>query len=587
MKKSLLLTFGLSLGIMGISRAQNYLPVALSGFTADVIANGSGTVASSTSTDADGASFALVALNYVNPSSISPTSALPNNGLITSAATAGLTFQLAPYTANNSLRIAGTGTGTLTLTNPEAADQVVVLATSGSGTSSVTITVNFSDATSQTFTQSVNDWFNGTGFAIQGISRVSRATNSIENSATNPRLYQYILTLSAANAGKTVQSVAFNKTAAAGVLNVMGISVRTVPSALPIDVGVTSINSPVSGCGLTAQETVSITLKNIGTTAQSNIPVSYTLNNGSPVNEVYAGTLAPNTSVNYSFTTKANLSTLGTYTLQATTNLTGDQLATNNAQTKTIVLSAPATTPTLTANGPTAVCNGTPVMLTAASNANATFTWYQNGAQITGANAASYITTSPGSYTAMASSGGCNSAVSAPINITVNFAPAAPTLVPAGSTSICNSSSVVITAMSSVTGASYVWFRNNNVIAGATASTYTVTTTGNYTASVISNGCSSTTAADISVTATPQPTTPTITRNGVVLTSSNATGNQWYHNNNLIANATGRNYTPTANGSYTVITTINGCASTASAAFNVSNTGIKNDLEAMQANVFP
>src|SRR5688572_27209906 len=337
MKKTLLLTFGLALGLTGIARAQNYIPVALSGYTADVVANGSGSVAATTSMDADGASFALVALNYVNPSSISPTSALPNNGLITSAATAGLTFQLAPYTANNSLRIVSPGTGTLTLTNPEAADQVVVLATSGSGSSTVTITVNFSDATSQTFNQTVNDWFNGTGFAIQGISRVSRATNAIENSATNPRLYQYLLTLSAANAGKTIQSVSFNKTAAGGVLNVLGVSVRTVPSALPIDAGVTSIISPVSGCGLTSQETVSVTLKNIGTTAQSNIPVSYKLNNGTPVTETFAGPLAPNTSVTYAFNTKANLSTLGTYTLEARTNLTGDQLATNDVQTKTIL----------------------------------------------------------------------------------------------------------------------------------------------------------------------------------------------------------------------------------------------------------
>ena len=202
MKKRLLFTLSLAFGCLGILKAQNYAPVALTGFTADVIANGPGSVASSTSTDADGASFALVALDYVSPSSTSPTSALPNNGLITSQGTAGLTFQLAPYSASNSLRIAGTGTGTLSLVNPEPADQVAVLATSGSGTSTITITVNFTDATSQTFSQTVNDWFNGSGFAVQGISRVSRATNAIENSTTNPRLYQYLLNLSAANAGK-------------------------------------------------------------------------------------------------------------------------------------------------------------------------------------------------------------------------------------------------------------------------------------------------------------------------------------------------------------------------------------------------
>src|SRR6478736_725905 len=284
MKKLLLFTVALSFGFTGVSQAQNYLPVPLTGFTADVIASGSGSVASLTSVDVDGGSFNFVALNYVSPSSVSPTSGLPNNGLINSAATPGLTYQLANFSANNSLRISGTGTGTLTFAAPEAADQVYVLATSGSGVSNVTITVNFTDATSQAFTQTVNDWFNGTGYAIQGISRVSRATNIIENSATNPRLYQLALPLSAANAGKAIASIMFNKTTTTGVLNVMGVTVRTVPSALPIDAGVTSIVSPVSGCGLTSQETVTVTIKNIGTTAQSNIPVSYKLNNGTQVN---------------------------------------------------------------------------------------------------------------------------------------------------------------------------------------------------------------------------------------------------------------------------------------------------------------
>src|SRR5690606_7730600 len=265
MKKTLLLTCALACGFY--SSAQTYSPVVVTGFTADVVANGSGTVASSTSTDLDGASFALAAQNYINPSSLSPTSALPNSGTITSAvaATPGLTYQLEPYTGNNSLRISGIGNGTLTFGAAQAADQVFVLATSGSGTSTVTITVNFTDATNQVFTsQTVNDWFGGSGFAIQGISRVSRATNQIENSSINPRLYQLMLPLSAANAGKSIQSIAFNKTSTNGVLNVMGISVRTVASALATDAGITAITTPTSGCSLTNQETVTVMVKNFG-----------------------------------------------------------------------------------------------------------------------------------------------------------------------------------------------------------------------------------------------------------------------------------------------------------------------------------
>ncbi len=68
--------------------------------------------------------------------------------------------------------------------------------------------------------------------------------------------------------------------------------------------------------------------------------------------------------------------------------------------------------------------------------------------------------------------------------------------------------------------------------------------------------------------------TPTITPNGLVLTSSSATGNQWYLDGVLISGATGQVYTATQIGNYTVIVTANGCTSTESAPINISTVGI-------------
>ncbi|MFY7963693.1 MAG: hypothetical protein ACOVO1_02245, partial [Chitinophagaceae bacterium] len=72
------------------------------------------------------------------------------------------------------------------------------------------------------------------------------------------------------------------------------------------------------------------------------------------------------------------------------------------------------------------------------------------------------------------------------------------------------------------------------------------------------------------------PSTPTISASGpttfciggsIILTSSNATGNQWYLNGNPIGGATNQTLTVSASGSYTVITTnVSGCSSAASAA---------------------
>src|SRR6478609_2784775 len=201
MKKLLLTSFAAAFMLQAKAQSFSHTPVPVTGFTADVIADGTGSASTSTTDNVDGGNYNLVAQNFVNPANQSPTSFLPGNGLINSIATPGLTFQLAPYTGNNSLRLTATTTsGTLTFTTPRIADKVNLLVTSAYS-ATFTATVNFSDATSQAFTSNtVPNWYDGANPAIQGIGRVHRVTNAIENPANNPRLYQFALTLSAANA---------------------------------------------------------------------------------------------------------------------------------------------------------------------------------------------------------------------------------------------------------------------------------------------------------------------------------------------------------------------------------------------------
>lgn len=203
-----------------------YVPVVVTGFNADVVADVAGNANGSTNADYDGVNYVFMSstFNTAGPSFI------PNGGLINSvvASTPGLTYQLQSYTANNSLRMPGASTGTLTFTTPQSAQTVFVLGSTGSGVGTATITVTFTDLTTQVFPGIVfPDWYGGANFAIQGMGRTNRLTNVISNDAVNPRLYQAPLALLASNYGKLIQSVSFSNSG--GVLNIMAISIDTPP----------------------------------------------------------------------------------------------------------------------------------------------------------------------------------------------------------------------------------------------------------------------------------------------------------------------------------------------------------------------
>ncbi len=96
-----------------------------------------------------------------------------------------------------------------------------------------------------------------------------------------------------------------------------------------------SFTSPVSGCSLTSAENVTIRIFNYGP-GSITVPfnVSYTINGGVPVVEMVPATVIPqNTTYTYTFTTKADLSVPGTYTLDATVSVPGDPTPGNDTYT--------------------------------------------------------------------------------------------------------------------------------------------------------------------------------------------------------------------------------------------------------------
>lgn len=103
----------------------------------------------------------------------------------------------------------------------------------------------------------------------------------------------------------------------------------------PDDIGVTSIDEPVSG-PLTANEDITITIRNFGSNDITDPEVQYQIDTGSPVVENYSGTITAGTSVSFTFATQADLSTPGTYMIDAQTNLPGDSNPNNDAASKMV-----------------------------------------------------------------------------------------------------------------------------------------------------------------------------------------------------------------------------------------------------------
>lgn len=239
-----------------------YIPVPLTGFTADVVADITGNANGSTNASFDASNYVFMSQSY-NPTG----TYLPGSGLFTSAVstTPGMTFQFAPYTANNSLRLTTNQTGALTFATPTQVQELYILGGTGQGFSNANITITFTDATTQTFTGiNFQDWYNGSDYAIHGMGRVLRTTNAISNDTANPRLYQVKLNLLTSNYYKYIQSVSFTNTVTtSAVLNIMAMSILPPPTLYPYDPGIVFISSPAGNCFLASQN-FTVRLKNLG-----------------------------------------------------------------------------------------------------------------------------------------------------------------------------------------------------------------------------------------------------------------------------------------------------------------------------------
>jgi MAM domain. len=87
---------------------------------------------------------------------------------------------------------------------------------------------------------------------------------------------------------------------------------------------------------------ITVEIENRGINAASNIPISYSINGGAPVTEIYTGTLSTNQTATFTFSTQATLNLTGTNTIVAWTQYSGDMNIYNDTASHTTIFTGGA-----------------------------------------------------------------------------------------------------------------------------------------------------------------------------------------------------------------------------------------------------
>lgn len=95
------------------------------------------------------------------------------------------------------------------------------------------------------------------------------------------------------------------------------------------DAAVTEKISPNSNCDLT-DENIIVKVRNYCSTPIINVPISYSVNGGSIINEIIPGPIAPASYIDYTFATPVNLSASGTFNIKVFSGMLGDTIPSND-----------------------------------------------------------------------------------------------------------------------------------------------------------------------------------------------------------------------------------------------------------------
>ena len=225
------------------AKAQPYLPIPVTGFNEDVVAE-TGTSALATTTremDAESISnYVLCTKGFALQNSFTPPNiyGLPDSGLLVSPTR---TFQMGPFNAGNAVYLFPSDTGNLNLVNPSRFTNLSLLTLATEGDATVKITFHYSDGSFQNATRNFTDWFGPVANPVFfGYGRVKRKDGpfsaGVDYEAAaggNPKFSNIDFTMPCT---KTLVSIGFKNTSISGpgssrafIFGVSGLEKKVIP----------------------------------------------------------------------------------------------------------------------------------------------------------------------------------------------------------------------------------------------------------------------------------------------------------------------------------------------------------------------
>ena len=187
-------------------------------------------------------------------------------------------------------------------------------------------------------------------------------------------------------AGKySILRIVMQETNSAAVVNPCGNYIRGETQDYRIfvakpstDVGIVELVSPVNSECPSGEQFITVRIRNFGSSAKSNIPVSVTVKQGATtiasISENFPGTIAVGADVIYTLQTPFKSAENADYTITSTTSMTGDQDPSNNQNITTVNIAPNSSDP----SGTAVICGNNVQLRATAANAADVYTWYNS-----------------------------------------------------------------------------------------------------------------------------------------------------------------------------------------------------------------